>query len=131
MLKHLVLAAALGLAACADTVEAPVAPTESPLPGSRWVATIGGVHAPTIEFTENRATGNTGCNNWFGQVTSAPPAMTFGAIGTTRRACEQPIMDIERHFLRVLEETQTASIDGDVLVLSGANGELARFTRAR
>jgi len=121
-MKALLLAAALAAGACAETGD-PAAPAANAYLGTRWVSIDGGAHAPTIEFSDSRASGTTGCNNWFGQVTQAPPALTFSAIGTTRRACEPSVMQIERDFLGVLAATQGGRIEGDVLVLYFANAK--------
>lgn len=131
-MRSLLLAAALAGAACAESGSGA---TTSPTPqfvGTRWMSVEGGAHAPTIEFSESRANGSTGCNNWFGQVSHAPPSvLTFSAIGTTRRACEPAIMQIESAFVQALRATQSARVVDGVLVLYDATGdELARFNAA-
>lgn len=91
----------------------------------------GGADAPTIEFTNSRAGGHTGCNRWFAQVSSNDPALSFSAIGTTRRMCESELMQLERSFVAALRDTQTASVEDGALVLRDVSGaELARFDPA-
>lgn len=124
----LALVALLG--ACAD----PPAATQpiNPYVGTRWVLSPGGGHAPTIEFSETRASGFAGCNRWFSQVSADGATLRFSAIGITRRICDPPVMAAERDFMGRLEAAQTAVQDGELLVLRGERGaELARFRRER
>ena len=56
-----------------------------------------------IRFDGDRVTGNGGCNGFFGTVTSdAPGQLEFSAMGTTMMACPDPVMDLERRYLRAL-----------------------------
>lgn len=85
---------------------------------------------PTIEFTDSRASGTTGCNRWFAQVIAGESGITFTAMGTTRRMCDATLMEGEHTFIAALRETRTARVEGGVLVLhNGAGAELARFDR--
>jgi heat shock protein HslJ len=128
--RALFVALALALSACADNGETNAAPTRNPLVGTQWVMTGGGADAPTIEFTDSRASGGAGCNRWFAQAVGSDAGLTFTAIGSTRRMCEADVMDTERAFLAVLRDTRFARIENGVLVLRGAGGmELARFDR--
>lgn len=119
------LAAALlafTLAACAQTSgSAPNAPT-SYLTGTSWRRvddTNANPHGATMAFTAGRASGYTGCNNWFASVTHDGEALRFGSVGTTRRACDGAgvQVDTERSFLAVIEATRFAHYDQDALVL--------------
>lgn len=135
-MKH-ALALALLLAACAapppakDNTKA----NPPPLAGTSWVM----VHeadaraVPTIEFREaGRASGFTGCNQWFAQVDRSDAGLSFNAIGMTRRACEPSAMEIERDFAQSLSQARAAQVDEDMLTLIGENGEaVARFERSR
>lgn len=124
--------AALVLAAACARPPGPPPPSPSALIETRWIMADGGGDAPTIEFSENRAGGYAGCNRWFAQVNAIDPALSFGGVGATRRSCSPAVMDIERGFLAALEATQTARLDGDVLILQDAAGvEQARFNRVR
>lgn len=121
---------ALVLAACADQKPTPAPPPTVQLEGTQWVSSAGGLNAPTIAFSGSRANGFTGCNLFFAQVEQNGPMLRFSAVGTTRRACSPDLTEIERAFVAQLESTNSAHIDGDVLVLQDVNRrELARFTR--
>lgn len=122
------------LAACAAPPPANGnAPNTRPLAGTRWVMATEASAPPTLEFREaGRASGFSGCNQWFAQVDRADGALRFDAIGMTRRACEPAAMDVERDFADALAHTHAAQIEDDTLTLIGENGEaLARFDRVR
>jgi heat shock protein HslJ len=128
----MVVGLALTLAACAERSEPPPPPAPNPYVGTRWAMIAGGSDAPTIEFNESRAGGHTGCNRWFAQATSNDPALTFSAIGTTRRMCRPALMELERAFVAALRDTRTAAVEDGVLVLRDMSGaELARLERVR
>jgi heat shock protein HslJ len=98
--------------------------------GTNWILASGDADAPTIEFSENRAFGYAGCNRWFAQVAVEGDTVTFTAIGSTRRMCEQAIMQAERAFLAALANAASARINGQELILRDAAGhDLQRFTR--
>lgn len=130
MMRALVLAALL--AACAAPPPDEVANTR-PLAGTRWTMITDAAAPPTIEFgQEERASGFTGCNQWFAQVDRADGALLFNAVGMTRRACEPGAMETERGFGDALARTRAAQVDDDTLTLIDETGEaIARFERAR
>lgn len=123
------------VAACVAPPPAKTSPDARPLAGTSWVM----VHetdaraVPTIEFREaGRASGTTGCNQWFAQVDRSDAGLSFNAIGMTRRACEPSAMEIERDFAQSLGQARAAQVDEELLTLIGENGEaVARFERAR
>ncbi len=56
-----------------------------------------------IRFDGDKVTGNGGCNGYFGTVSSNTPGqLEFSAMGTTMMACPDPVMDLERRYLRTL-----------------------------
>lgn len=122
-------------AACAPPPAPPSTPAPQPLAGTRWVMEMdGALHAtPTLEFREaDRASGFTGCNQWFAEVDRADGGLHFSALGVTRRACEAAAMEIELDFTDRLARTSAAQVQDGALTLTDANGEaLARFRRAR
>lgn len=57
----------------------------------------------TIEFDADRVSGSTGCNSYFGTVTSTRPGeLSMGATGSTRKACPEPAMEVEQRYLQAL-----------------------------
>ncbi len=126
------LALAVALAACAGQLPSESAPS---LAGTSWTRVDRGEdapHFPTLDFEAERASGHAGCNRWFATVTRSGEQLSFGGIGATRMMCAEPAMATERAFLNLLGATRAARMDGDQLILLGADGrELARFDRAR
>lgn len=123
----------LFLAAC--TTAAP--PSETPhdyLAGTSWRRVDDDQstpHGATMAFTENRASGNTGCNQWFASFTHDGEALHLGAVGTTRMACTSEVQGgTERRFLAMLEHVRYAHYDQDALVLLDQNQQvIAEFNR--
>ena len=72
-------------------------------------------------------TGYSGCNNFFGGYEVEGSSLHFGPIGSTRRACSEPIMRFECRFLRGLERIDRFTIEADSLTLISDNTEVARF----
>lgn len=122
------------LAACAPPVATSHAPARLELAGSHWVMMIEGTAdgAPTIEFADSaRASGFTGCNEWFAQANTREGGLRFDAIGMTRRACDEAATALERDFGELLARTRGASMQGNTLTLTSEDGNtLARFERA-
>lgn len=68
-----------------------------------WDDPVGQEPGSVIRFDGDRVTGNGGCNGYFGTVSSdAPGRLRFSAMGTTMMACPDPVMDLERRYLRTL-----------------------------
>ena len=127
-------AAALGLAlsACATAAPAPAAPQSNHLAGTSWLRVDdldANPHGATMAFTENGASGETGCNRWFTSVSQDGEVLRFGNIGTTRRACLTGMQAAtERNFLAALRATRYAHYDQDALVLlDSEQNVIARF----
>lgn len=62
----------------------------------------------TITFgsDEGRAYGSAGCNNWFASFTHHGAKLSFGPIGSTRKACAPSLMEQEQRFLETLSRTE-------------------------
>jgi heat shock protein HslJ len=95
------------------------------LEGHEWILIELGWEQPvadgseiTLQFVKDRAEGNTGCNSYFAGVTAgAPGEFGFNGMGTTRAACPEPSMDLERRYLKTLAGASTYSFLGGRLVL--------------
>jgi heat shock protein HslJ len=96
------------------------------LEGPEWVLVEFGWNQPvpddagiTLAFEEARASGNAGCNDYFaGTVASAPGELDFNGMGATRKACLEPVMDLERRYLKTLAGASRYSFLAGRLVLS-------------
>jgi heat shock protein HslJ len=120
-----ILAAALAmLSACATTPD-----TAMDLAGSEWALITDAQPSPTVDFTDQGASGFAGCNRWFSSVEHAGDQLSFGNIGLTRMMCPEPQMTTERTYTDALNRTDHVRIEGNELVLSGSGADLLRFRR--
>jgi heat shock protein HslJ len=101
------------------------------LADSSWtVAAIGGREvlagrAPTIEFrTPGQIAGSGGCNRYGGVCRFEENLIHITRLRSTRRACEEAVMEQEKRFLALLEASISWQVDGDTLVLDGPEGEI-------
>lgn len=132
MAKRFIATALLVLAACAAP-QTPAPSTPFALAGSSWQRNDdadANPHGAMLEFTDARASGYTGCNRWFADVTQSGAALRFGAIGMTRMACQAEVQAAtERHFIDALNHTRSYHLDGEELVFTDDhNAVVARFT---
>ena len=129
-----VIVAALAATACGSTTSDLTSPVTAPssvtLTGTEWVAVeIDGVAVgntrSTLRFdNETRAAGSTGCNSYFTSVTQTSTALQFGSVGSTKMACETPLMDQETRFLSALDAVRTHRFEGDMLLFVDASGRV-------
>lgn len=85
----------------------------------------------TLDFgTDGRVTGNASCNRYFGPYTQDGATLSVGMLASTMMACEETLMTQEQAFMAALGAAERAQIDGDTLIISGADGVELRFTRA-
>ena len=95
------------------------------LGGSEWVLSELGwgesvSDAPeiTISFDDGKVTGSGGCNRYFAAVAGDTPGeLVFSGMGTTRMACPETTMGLERHYLKTLSRASRYSFLGGRLVL--------------
>lgn len=85
---------------------------------------------PTLRIEGEKINGNTGCNNYFGALTTDASSGFFsaGKIGTTRMACPNP--DVEQNFLSMLQKANKYVIHGDALELYQDGTLLLKFHKA-
>lgn len=111
-----------------------VADPDRPLEGTVWAldGLVAGqaVSSMPLGVTGSLAFGDgtvdvrTGCNTGSGTASIADGTITFGAIATTKMACEAAAMEVERLVLRVLRGDVSYRIEANSLELSGAGGGL-------
>ncbi|WP_353981027.1 META domain-containing protein [Salinicola endophyticus] len=110
------------LTACAGRT----APSE-PLVGTYWRLDSLGGEAAVVGDQQREAhlvfnaaghvRGSTGCNRLMGRYQHTDDALSFSALGTTRRACSGPLQAQEQDWLDVLSRTRHLARSGDRLVL--------------
>jgi putative lipoprotein len=54
---------------------------------------------------EGKVSGSGGCNRFFGQYETEGTKLTLSRLGSTRKACPEPLMTLEHRFLGVLRDT--------------------------
>jgi heat shock protein HslJ len=87
----------------------------------------------TLEFPEpGKAVGNGSCNRFFGPVQISGESMTFGPLGSTRKACVEAVMTQESRYLKALQDAERYALDGStLLIFAKGQGRPLRFTRSR
>lgn len=102
-----------------------------------WVLSAGTGIEPSDEFPvtltfpveKGLLAGSSACNRYNAAPTFDGATFTLGPVASTRRMCEPAAMKIEGTYLAALEDVDTATRDGDDLLLSGGDVEL-RFVPA-
>jgi heat shock protein HslJ len=111
-----------------------VANPDLPIEGTTWL--VNGIVAnqavssmplgveASLVFEGGNVNVNAGCNTGSGPAELGEGTITFGAIATTRMACEGPAMDAESQILQVLQGDATYEINGNGMTLTSPGGGL-------
>lgn len=103
----------------------PATVSEADLAGQWTLETIEGAAAasifnaeklPTIEFKDGRVSGHAGCNRYNGPATLDANKVKFGALVSTRMACN--FLEGEGKFLKILDGELNIVVDGNKLSFS-------------
>lgn len=80
--------------------------------------------APIITFNvkENKVSGNTGCNNFFGELNLEDNKLTLGKMGATKMLCSD--MTAEDLFFKITDRIAMFKFEDDRLVLLSEDNEL-------
>jgi len=123
-----------GLVAVACAVAAACAsakPEASSLAGTRWKGVVEPSTAagmiPWLDFTADRLSGFTGCNQLSGTWRDEGGEIRLGALAATKRGCLGPASDLERRVLAAMSERARVSREGAKLVFTGPGGERFEF----
>ena len=84
-----------------------------------------------LTFEAGKVSGNAGCNNFFGAYTVKSSSLTFGALASTRKACQASIMEQENLFLKRLSSTKRFFVSQDGLRLTLIGDGVQRLTASR
>jgi heat shock protein HslJ len=80
------------------------------------VSLVSGTQVSMMFGADNRISGNATCNTYIGPYTLSGSSISFGALVTTRRACEpEAANEQEQQFLVALNNTTTYELNGDRL----------------
>jgi len=113
------------------------------LEGTRWTLTSyaqGGRFVPvgpeagvTLEFTQNRIGGQTGCNSFGGNYTQDGNRLQMGSLVQTLMACPDEAQNrLERTYLQALSQVRSFRLKGNALRLNDETGRtLLVFAKAR
>ncbi len=68
--------------------------------------------------------GSGGCNGMMGKLTVEAGKVSFGPIGSTKMACEEPILLNEHNYFTALEAVTEGEVANGMLILTGEDTEL-------
>jgi heat shock protein HslJ len=77
---------------------------------------------PTITFAGDAASGNAGCNTFNAIATVTPTTVSFSQVQSTKLACQDPMASIETLFLQALNLSNSYTVEGNTLTMSGPGG---------
>ena len=77
----------------------------------------------TAVFGVDTVSGSAGCNDYNGSYTLTGTSLVVGPLATTRKACDQAVMDQETAFLTALQTPTTVEASGPTVTLRAAGGE--------
>jgi heat shock protein HslJ len=78
----------------------------------------------TAKFTADQVSGSGGCNNYFGSYETDRGDLSFGPLGSTFKACAEPISRQEAEYFAALQAATSYGIDGDELTITYPDGTL-------
>jgi heat shock protein HslJ len=87
------------------------------------VSPIAGSTLNAVFTADLQATGFAGCNDYSGSYKLDGSNLTVGPLVSTKKACEQAVMDQEAAFLTALQTPTTVETSGGIVTLRAANGE--------
>jgi putative lipoprotein len=85
----------------------------------------------TLEFPdEGKVVGKGPCNRFFGSVQVSGNTISFGALGSTRMACPESVMQQEAVYFSALQRAERYAFQGTSLLISSKGREQPlRFRR--
>jgi heat shock protein HslJ len=118
----------------AATALTPVSASTATLEGTWWgLVTYAGGNGETADvlpgteltaqFLDGNVSGTAGCNNYFAKYQVDGDQLTVGVGGSTMMACPEPIMAQESAYLTALSASASYLIEGDQLMIAGADGK--------
>jgi len=72
----------------------------------------------SLQLSEGKISGNSGCNNYLGSYSVAGEKLDFAqSIGATMKLCPPPVMELEQTYFELLSQVKGYHIDDETLVL--------------
>lgn len=90
---------------------------------------IPGVPRATLAFKQGRLAAFGGCNSASAPAHTLDGRLEVTALARTSRPCPEPLGTFEARFFKLLQAQPSLHIEGDTLIVSGAEHN-ARFRRA-
>ena len=84
----------------------------------------------TVEFTDGKIGGTSGCNSYGGAYTARGEKITTDSIAMTLMACMDPgVMEQEQAFMENLQNAQTFELTEGQLLIISSEGKSLRFSQ--
>ena len=131
-MKNLFLAifAIATIVSCSTMSSSKVGGSQANIANTKWdlVDNVKGMK-PTLNIEGGKLNGNSGCNNYFGELSLDPTAGNFSVknVGSTRKACDN--MEVENNFLKMLNEADKYVVTGNTLELYRGKLLLMKFNK--
>jgi|TARA_B110000879_G_scaffold77664_1_gene108227 heat shock protein HslJ len=125
-----ILLFSLAIISCKETIKTIKNPSIDIYSGKYEIKSLNGNELSstlsfTIETSENKISGKTNCNNYFGTYTiSNANELKIGPLGATEMYCEEKVMKTERELFKAYKDSKTFSFDGKMLTLFNKEGTL-------
>jgi len=130
------------LVSCMTRESVGTGPDAVGMEGIRWylvevagsaVSPMAGDKQPHImlDSAQKRASGFSGCNNFFASYELDGESLKFGPVGATRMACPDLEMGLETEVFKAIEQTKTWKIKNGELLFLDDSKVLARFTMSQ
>tara|TARA_R110000787_G_scaffold15134_6_gene46847 strand:+ start:6781 stop:7209 length:429 start_codon:yes stop_codon:yes gene_type:complete len=125
-----ILLFSLMVTSCKETKKTIEAPSNEVYSGKYEIKSLNGNELArtltfTIETSENKISGKTDCNSYFGTYTvSNNNEVKIGPLGATEMYCEEHVMKAERELFKAYNDSKTFSFDGKMLTLFSEGGTL-------
>lgn len=73
----------------------------------------------TLVITDTTISGQSACNSYSAALTGKPTDLTIGAVASTKRACENALMEFDSRYFSALELVTVGIPTGGSIVLQG------------
>ncbi len=125
-----ILLFSLMISSCKETKKTIEAPSSEIYSGKYEIKSLNGSELArklyfTVETSENKISGKTDCNSYFGNYTvTNNNEIKIGPLAATEMYCEEHVMKVERELFKAYSDTKTFSFDSNMLTLFSVDGTL-------